>query len=152
MIEQNRLEAHPFLSGLPDPFVRALTGCAREVSFPEGSLVLREGGDAGTFYLVTSGSVALEIHVPGRGPVQVESLHGGDILGLHWFFPPRRWVLDARVVTELHAFALDAACVRARLDEDPALGYAFTTRLLEQLYSRLERARLQRLDVYKAET
>jgi CRP-like cAMP-binding protein len=142
------LERHPFLDGLAPPQIARLAACARETSFPPGAVILREGGDADAFYLVLDGHVALEVHVPGCGAKEVESLVGGDVLGLHWFFPPRRWVLDARAVETVRAIALDASCVLARLEEDPALGFAVATRLLRQLYSRLERTRLQRLDLY----
>ena len=47
--------------------------------------------------------------------------------------------------------ALDGPCVRGKMDEDPALGYALSRELVHQLYHRLERVRLQRLDVYAAE-
>ena len=137
------LEKHPFLAGLATAHLERLSGCARAVSFPQDSFILREGGEAETLYLLVSGRVALEIHVPSRGPIQVESL------ALHWLFPPRRWVLDARAAEPVLAIAIDAACLRELIDEDPALGCAVTNRLLRQLYSRLERVRLQRLDVYQ---
>ncbi|WP_438014945.1 cyclic nucleotide-binding domain-containing protein [Sorangium sp. So ce315] len=142
------LGAHPFLEGLPAAHLARLAEGASARSFPEGAFLLREGGEADTLYLLTQGRVALEVHRPGRDPVQVESLSGGDILGLHWLFPPRRWVLDARAVTEVRAVGLDAAHVRACSDAEPALGYAVSLRLLRQLYARLERVRLQRLDVF----
>jgi CRP-like cAMP-binding protein len=100
--------------------------------------------------LLRSGRVVLEQNVPGRGPTWVESLKAGDILGLSWLFPPYRWHLDARAVEPVDVFALDAASLRGPNAEHPTLDPALATRLLRQLYDRLERVRLQRLDVYKA--
>lgn len=147
---ETALGAHPFLHGVSGDGLRRLATCARELSFPAGAFLLREGGEADAVHLLTAGRVVLEVQVPAQGPVRVEMLGPGDIVGIHWFFPPRRWVLDARCVEPVTSIALDAARLRAMLDEDPALGYAVTTRLLEQLYHRLERVRLQRLDVYGA--
>jgi len=110
--------------------------------------VLREGEEASVVYLLTGGNIALEVEVPGRGTIPVESLHGGDILGLSWLFAPYRWQLDARAVERSTAIAVDASRLRAALDADPALGYAIVRRLAGKLYDRLERVRLQRLDVY----
>ncbi|MFT3772161.1 MAG: cyclic nucleotide-binding domain-containing protein [Minicystis sp.] len=143
------LRDHLFLRGLDDAHLARIAGCACLVDFPGGAFLLREGGEASALYLITSGRVTLEIQVPARGAVQVESLHGGDILGLHWLFPPRSWVLDARAVTAVTAVRIDAAGLRALMDGDAALGYAVSIRLLRQLYDRLERVRLQRLDVYR---
>lgn len=142
------LSNHPFLYGLAPAHVQALAACSRRGSYPAGGFILREGGTAETLYLLTAGRVVLEVGVPGRGPLRVETLESGDILGLHWLFPPHRWVLDARAVEPVFTLELDAACVRRLMAEDFGLGYALAMRLLRQLYDRLERVRLQRLDVY----
>lgn len=142
------LRSHPFLMNQTEEQLRHIAGCSSEVSFAAGALVLREGADATTIYLLTSGSVALEVAVPGQGPVRVESLFAGDLLGLSWLFPPYRWQLDARTLEPTEAIAVEARCLLGHLESDPALGYAFLRSLASKLYERLERVRLQRLDVY----
>jgi CRP-like cAMP-binding protein len=132
--------------------VSSIACACREVSFPAGALLLREGDQADTLYLLRSGRVVLEQHVPGRGATLVETLKAGDILGLSWLFPPYRWHLDARAVEPVEAFALEASCMRGPSPEHPVLEPALAMRLLRQLYDRLERVRLQRLDVYKADS
>jgi CRP/FNR family transcriptional regulator, cyclic AMP receptor protein len=144
------LGAHPFLRQVGGEELAALAGCAREVRYPEGAFIFREGDDADTLYLLQSGCVALEEHVPVRGAVTVESLCGGDILGLSWLFPPARWTLDARCTGEVEAFALRADCVRERIRANPQLAADLLGRVVEALYQRLVRVRLQRLDVYRA--
>lgn len=143
------LSAHPFLHGLSKEQMQRLLGCAKAGRYASGSFILREGGPADTLYLITAGRIFLEVQVPGRGAVRVETLESGDILGLHWMFPPQRWVLDARAVHEVSTVELAAGCVRRQMDDDPVLGYAISMRMLRQLCDRLERVRLQRLDVYK---
>jgi CRP/FNR family transcriptional regulator, cyclic AMP receptor protein len=143
------IEEHPFLRGLSPEQVKAITCGVSEVSFPAGTLLLREGEEARTLYLLRTGRVALELNVPGQGPLRLEMLKAGDILGLSWLFPPYRWHLDARAVEPVEAFALDAACLRGPSPEHPVLEPALAMRLLRQLYERLERVRMQRLDLYK---
>lgn len=144
------LEQHPFLRGLSPEQVNSIACSIREQSFPAGALLLREGEQADTLYLLRSGRVALELNVPGKGATLLETLKAGDILGLSWLFPPYRWHLDARAVEPVDVFALDATCMRGPSPEHPVLEPALAMRLLRQLYDRLERVRLQRLDVYKA--
>jgi CRP-like cAMP-binding protein len=144
------LEQHPFLRGLSPEQLSTIACKVREQSFPAGALLLREGDPADTLYLLRSGKVVLEQNVPGRGPTWLETLKAGDILGLSWLFPPFRWHLDARAVEPVDAFALEASCMRGSSPEHPVLEPALAMRLLRQLYDRLERVRLQRLDVYKA--
>lgn len=142
------LRAHQFLTGLSHEQTAFLVGCARNTRIRQGEYLMHEGREANVFYLLRAGRVALEIDVPGRGPVQMESLGAGDVLGLSWLVPPYREHLDARAVEPVVALAFDGACLRDKLEADHELGYALTRRLFELAYRRLERVRLQRLDVY----
>jgi CRP-like cAMP-binding protein len=144
------LEKHRFLDGLSQEQTRLLVACAANVRFREGEFLMREGSAVDAFYLLRVGRVALEINVPGRGPIQMESLGPNDMLGVTWLIPPRRTHLDARAVEPVVALAFDGACLRGKMDADPSLGYALSLRILAETYKRLERVRLQRVDVYKA--
>lgn len=144
------LREHEFLKDLSEEQARFLASCAKNVRFEAGEFLLREGREATTLYLIRKGRVALEVHVPGKGAVQMESLGPGDVLGLSWFLPPYRVHLDARAVEPVVALDFDATCLRKKMEEDHDLGFALTKRLFTQAYQRLERVRLQRLDVYKS--
>lgn len=145
------LKDHEFLAGLTDSQIEFLAGCARNVRFEAGEYLFREGEEANQLLLLREGRVWLEVQVPGRGAVVLETLGKGDIVGLSWMFPPYRWYLDARAAETVRAFSFDARCLRQKMDEDHDLGYELSRRLLYHLYTRLERVRLQRLDLYKAE-
>ncbi|MCK6470918.1 MAG: universal stress protein [Planctomycetes bacterium] len=147
-----KLEAHPFLRGVSGEVLRRLATISREETFAQGAVLLREGSEADTVFLLERGLVALELNVPGKGPARLESLRGGDIVGLSWLFPPYRWHLDAKAVEPTTVLAIDARRLREWMKEDAETGQAVTTRLVGQLYERLERVRMQRLDLYKAES
>jgi CRP-like cAMP-binding protein len=144
------LREHIFLKGLSEEHTRVLVSCAKNVRFNPGDFLLHEGAEATTFYLVRVGHVALEVNVPGKGVVQMESVGPEDVLGLSWLIPPYRSHLDARAAESVVALAFDATCLRGKMEADHELGYALTKRLLLEAYRRLERVRLQRLDVYRA--
>jgi CRP/FNR family cyclic AMP-dependent transcriptional regulator len=150
------LAGHPFLSGLPEAMVKTLAGCAKNVRFDAGAFVLREGDEAGAFFLVRKGRVSLEVNVPGGEAARLETVEEGDLVGLSWMLPltdpesgPARVHLDARALEPVVAFSLDGACLRGKMEADPELGYALSKRLLALTFRRLERVRLQRLDVYR---
>lgn len=147
-MDASLLHAHPFMRTLTREQVEGLVHCTREVEFPDDALIFREGTPADTNYLICNGSVALEVHIPGKDAVKVESLHDGDVLGLSWLIPSARWTLDARSVGRVRAFALRADCLLERMNEDTALAAALLTYMVQALYQRLQRVRLQRLDVY----
>jgi CRP/FNR family transcriptional regulator, cyclic AMP receptor protein len=150
MMDASLLHTHPFLRTLTREQVERLVPCAREVEVSDGAFIFREGTPADAIYLICNGSVALEVHIPGRESAKVESLYDGDLLGLSWLFPDAQWTLDARAVGPVRTFALHADCLRQRMDEDTALAAALLAQMARTLYQRLQRVRLQRLDVYTA--
>ena len=145
------LKSHPLTRGLSDAQLEQLATCSRLAPFQEGAVIFREGGEADALYLIFSGRIVLEQHIPGKGDVKLENLAAGDLLGLSWLLPGGRWVLGARAVEATATIALDAKSVHALMDKDVALGLALAKHVIGQLYQRLEHVRLQRLDVYRGE-
>ena len=93
----------PFLEGLDDERLALLAGCAGNVHFGAGETIFRQGDRADAFYVLRHGSVALETFVPTRGPVVIETIEGGEVLGWSWLFAPYRWHFDARALTGVRA-------------------------------------------------
>jgi len=143
------LAAHPFCSGLNDNYIDLLTGCAKNVRFDENEMIFREGDEAGWFYLVREGSVALEIVSRSHEPLTLQTLSEGDVLGVSWLTAPYRWLFDARARTPVRAIALDARCLRGKCEADHDLGYQLMSHLSELLVRRLQAARMQLMDLYR---
>ncbi|HET9732368.1 MAG TPA: cyclic nucleotide-binding domain-containing protein [Acidimicrobiales bacterium] len=139
---------HPLLAGLPGDAASTVAGCARNEAFAAGSLLLSEGEAADTLYLIRRGTVAVEIHGPGRGRIVIETLGPGQAAGWSWLFPPYRWHFDVRAADAVGAVAVDAACLRAKAEQDPALGYELMKRCGAVLLDRLQATRVRLLDLY----
>jgi len=138
----------PVFGGLGARDLETVAGCGRNVRFEAGEQLFREGDAADTFYVVRHGSVALETFVPARGPMMIETIEAGEVIGWSWLFPPYRWHFDARALTQVRATAFDGACLRGKCDADPALGYALMSRFAQVLIERLQWTRLRLLDLY----
>ena len=139
---------HPLLAGLPPDTAALVAGCARNVAIPRGQLLLAEGEPADTLYLLRRGRVALEVHNPGRGPLVIETLDPGAAIGWSWLFPPYRWQFDVRAIEPVGAVAVDAECLRAKAESDPAFGYELMKRVASVMLRRLQAARVRLLDLY----
>jgi hypothetical protein len=94
--------------------------------------------------------VALETFVPGRGPLVIDTVGPGQLLGASWLVPPYRWMFDGRTVEAVRAVALDGACIRAKCEDDTGLGFELMKRVAVVIQSRLQSARLRLLDLYGA--
>ena len=142
------IKAHPFFSGLEQRHLQFITGCARNERHAEGEMLIREGEEANWFYVIREGQLALEVHIPGRGAVVLQTLGDGDVLGTSWLFPPYRWQFSARVLQPTRLLAFDGKCLRDKCDKDHDLGYELVMRAAQILMQRLDAARLQLLDLY----
>jgi len=83
-----RVLAQPFFAGLTIGLVRELCECASAETFPAGATIFTEGGPAEAFWLLEEGTVALGLHVPGRGDQVIETIGPGTVLG--WSWPAQR--------------------------------------------------------------
>src|ERR1043165_7776876 len=107
------LAKQAFLQGFDRSQIQQIAACAFDAHFDAGQFVFREGEAANQFYIITQGKVALEVFVPGRGPISIETIGEGEVLGWSWIFPPYRWHFDGRALELTRAVAFDAKCLRA---------------------------------------
>ncbi|MGV9452513.1 Crp/Fnr family transcriptional regulator [Streptomyces sp. NPDC003635] len=133
---------------LPAEHRERLLRVGREVDFPPGTRLFDEGGRADRFWIIRSGTLALDVHVPGRRPPVVETLGVGDLVGWSWLFEPYTWQFGAECVTPLRAYEFDAVAVRLMCLDDPAFGRAVEHWVGRVLAHRLRAARTRLLDLY----
>jgi CRP-like cAMP-binding protein len=145
---ENLLADVPVFADLGARELETVAGCGRNVRFDAGQQLFREGDAADVFYVVRHGSVAVETFVPARGPMMIETIEAGEVIGWSWLFPPYRWHFDARALTQVRATSFDGACLRGKCDADPALGYTLMSRFAQVLIERLQWTRLRLLDLY----
>jgi CRP/FNR family cyclic AMP-dependent transcriptional regulator len=142
------IQDHPFFAGLDDDYLELAAGCASNRHFKAGEYLFHEGDAADRFYLLRSGRVRLEIAAPGRGPVIVETIQSGEVIGWSWLFPPYLWQFDAQATQTVRATAFDGNCLREKCAANHDLGYELAMRSAQILIQRLQATRLQLLDVY----
>jgi CRP/FNR family transcriptional regulator, cyclic AMP receptor protein len=142
------LRSVPLFEGLGAEALELVAACGANVRYRPDELLFRDGNEANAFYVLRHGSVALETFVPTRGPVTIETLEAGEVVGWSWLFPPFRWHFDARALSLVRATTFDGACLRAKCEADPQLGYDLMSRFAQVLIERLQWTRLRLLDVY----
>jgi CRP-like cAMP-binding protein len=145
---QQIIAEFPMFHNLEPRFLELITGCASNVRFNEGDLIFREGEQADHFYAIRHGTVAIEVFVPQRGSVNIQTVSAGDVLNWSWLIPPHRNQFDARCLSLVRALAFDGACLRGKCEEDHSLGYELMKRFAEIMAERVRATRLQLLDVY----
>jgi CRP/FNR family cyclic AMP-dependent transcriptional regulator len=142
------LAMHDTVSDLPANWLQRLAGTARPVFLGLGHRLCREDAHADHFWLINSGTVAIDFYVPGRGDIVVERVGAGAPVGWSWMRPPFRWRFGAVVADNVHAIEFDAARVRTLIKEDPDLGRELTGRILDVVSGRLQSARHRLIELY----
>ncbi len=135
------------LRAVPPEYRDRMMTLAREVSFPQDARVFEERGTADRFWVIRSGAITLDLMVPGRRRVTVETLGPGDLLGWSWMFPPYEWDFGAEALSPVRAYEFDGAEVRELCERDPALGFALVRAVTEVLAHRLQAARSRLFDL-----
>ncbi|MFE3638607.1 cyclic nucleotide-binding domain-containing protein [Streptomyces sp. NPDC059168] len=135
-------------AALPAEHRERLMRAAHEVSFDSGTRLFEEGRRADRFWIVRTGTVALDLRVPGRRPAVIESLGHGDLVGWSWHFPPHIWQLGAEALSPVRAWEFDAATVLEMCGEDSDFGRAIAVWVGRVVAQRLHASRIRLLDLY----
>ncbi|QIY75726.1 Crp/Fnr family transcriptional regulator [Streptomyces sp. RLB1-33] len=136
------------LRALPAGHGERLMHIAREVSFPLGTRLFEEGRRADRFWIIRTGTVALDMRVPGRRAAVIETVGHNELVGWSWLFGPHTWHLGAEATSPVRAYEFDAEAVREMCQADPALGMAVSQWVGDTVARRLRSARTRLLDMY----
>lgn len=146
------LSAHPFLDGFTPTYLSVFEEHASLLSFNSQQQIFLSGGDAEYFYLIQHGLVALETEfIAGKGILPIQTLGAGQALGWSWLFPPYEWHFSARAVEPTEVIAVEAAPLREYAGRNHDFGYALSMTVAALILQRLQKTRLQLLDVYDRE-
>jgi CRP-like cAMP-binding protein len=135
-------------TALPAQHREQLMATGHEVFFDAGSRLFEEGRHADRFWIIKTGTVALDLHVPGRRPAVIESVGHGELLGWSWHFPPYVWHLGAEATSPVRAYEFDADTVRMLCAADAEFGRAVAVWVGKVVAHRLHSARIRLLDLY----
>ena len=142
------LAEHKFFKDLEPGYLDLIVSCASNVRIDPDKYIFREGGEANEFFLIRQGLVSLQISGHNSGPITIQTLGDGDIIGWSWLFPPYHWRFDAWAEKLTRAIALDGKCLRTKCEEDHNFGYELLKRFTKIIDRRLRETRLQLLDIY----
>jgi len=134
------LKGHTFLQDFHDDHIETLARLASDVSFDADEIIFRLGEVSSYFYLIASGTVALDVEDSGV-TIEIARLRRGEELGWSSLLKQTSKQFEARAVTDVHAFAFEGARLRKACEDDPAFGYALMKRLFEVVTGRLAAVR-----------
>ena len=137
------LKKHPFFKDLEKEYLDFIVGCASNVVFKEGEIIMKENNPANKFFLIREGMAAIDIPISKRRIITIQTVSAGDIVGWSWLIPPYRYRFNCRIVEDTRAIVLDGKCLREKCEKNHDLGYELLKRLTSVFTQRLEATRKQ---------
>ncbi|MBA4189871.1 MAG: Crp/Fnr family transcriptional regulator [Planctomycetaceae bacterium] len=145
------LKTLAFLAPATEDELRLLMPAAQVEQYPAGTSVFREGDHLSHIFIVTTGTVALEISGPDYRPRRIQTVGPGELLGWSPLLGTGAMTAGARATTQVRVVAIDAKALLEVCEADPRFGYQFMRRTAVAIAARLNATRLQLLDVYGTE-
>ena len=142
---------HPCFKGLDPKYFKTLLSLATPAKFEPDQIIAKEGDPANEFYLIREGRVGLEINVPNRGRVTIETVGAGELLGWSWMVPPYKCHFTARSHGSTLAIGINGRRLRESIHTDHELGYQLYGCFIDLIVHRLTATRLQLLDFYSVQ-
>jgi CRP/FNR family transcriptional regulator, cyclic AMP receptor protein len=118
----NPFQQYPFFRGLRIHHLSLLIKCASEAKYETGATLFTAGQPAYRFFLIKSGSVALERHNLVNEKESTIIALSGDVLGRSWLTSHVQWPVTARALTPTIAMILSGARLMACAKEYPDFG------------------------------
>ncbi|MBZ5728919.1 MAG: cyclic nucleotide-binding domain-containing protein [Acidobacteriia bacterium] len=131
------LRNHAFTIGLDEGQIASLSSLATEVTFEENQVILVDGEQSKSFYLLTSGSVAVELRTP-RYVVCVQALEPGQVFGWSALLEHQDTLFQVRARERTTALRIDGAALKSECRSDTQLGAEILERTLRVVAGRVK--------------
>jgi len=105
--------------------------------------LFREGTPSDGVYFVIWGRVALSIHVPGRGPMQVGTIAPGELLGWSGLLNERTWAATARTLKPTSLLVFPGQSLIEMCEFDHEVGFYVMRSAFAGVVQRLQETRRQ---------
>jgi CRP-like cAMP-binding protein len=136
------LQNHEFVQGLSKQQLEALASHATPVEFDENEIILLDGQHSSSFYLLVSGSVAIELRA-ARYAVCVQALGPGQVFGWSALLDRQDTLFQVRARERTTALRIAGPTLQRLCREDPDLGTEMLRRILQVVAGRVKATELR---------
>ena len=137
-----------FSEALPEDALDKLAAASRLHPLAAGANLFREGRTNENLYLIRSGRLALEMHVPGRGAVRIVTLGPGEMVGWSSLLDQGKMTASAVAVEDSQLVVTLGEKLRELCDANSNFGFHLMRQMANALSKRLVATRLQLLDLF----
>lgn len=145
----SELKKIPWFQAIKPDHLQKIAEISHLKKIKSGDVLFREGDQGNYLYIVLEGRVALDIFIPHRGKIRINTAEMWDVFGWSSVTPTiHQRTAGATVVMDGLVVGIDSAKLRDACEEDHDLGYIVMRRLMHVVASRLQVTRLQLIDMF----
>lgn len=133
----DQLRAHDFTQGMEESQLSALADLVSEATFEEDEIILVDGQHSKAFYLLTAGSVAVELRTP-RYAVCVEALGPGRVFGWSALLKNQDTLFQVRSREKTRALRIESGALQRACLADSHLAGEILWRTLQVVAGRVK--------------
>jgi len=112
-------------------------------SFPEETVLFRQGEEANRFYVLIKGLVELTVKTQGEAPLMTSQIQKeGAVFGIPSLLEPYRYNVTATCLKATNVLMMDAEYIKRHMEEDPRMGMEILKKLTSIYFTRLNELRL----------
>lgn len=143
------LQTIPWLMDLSNDQIKELEKISGCLFLSEGEILYIEGDNDNLLYIVSEGSLGVEIFVPGRGQVRIYNADPLDIIGWDSMTPvARNRITTITALKKCNLIYFDGSALNELCENDKELGYVIMRRLSNVIASRMLAMRLKLIDLF----
>lgn len=137
----------PFFQNFTLESLQLLSACAMHVRLDPDVEIFREGDPADRFYVILSGTIAIDARRADGSSERLLVLGPGEMAGWSWLLPPHTWQFDSRTLEPVEAICFAGNRLRQACETEPLLGYQLVRSMAMGLVKRLQAARVRILEL-----
>lgn len=139
-----------FLAHLSPTTRESILSLAQTYHYKSGDTIFREGDPATMLYIVKTGLVAIEIHIPSKGRQTILTAGPGETFSWSALVEPQIETASARATEETEVFGMKSGAMMDLFNDQCRVGFEVYHALSVVITMRLVATRLQLLDMYGA--
>ena len=142
------LQSIPWLMDLSPDQIKELEKISGFRFLSDGEILFNEGDDDNLLYIVSEGSLGVDIYVPGQGQVRVYNAEPLDLVGWDRMTPvTRRRITTITALQKCNLIYFNGKALHELCNKDKELGYLFTKRMSNVIASRMLAIRIKLTDL-----
>ena len=143
------LQSIPWLMDLSPDQLRELEKISGFRYLSTGEILFKEGDNDNLLYIVSEGSLGIEIYVPGQGQVCLYNAEPLDIVGWDRMTPvARHRITTITAIQKCNLIYFDGSALNELCESDKELGYILMRRLSNVIATRLLAMRIKLIDLF----